>query len=100
MFQATECPGPYIKANIQNIIKDIKAVMKGVNPEPVKPTASYLVKVTANCLNIRSGPGTEKYKVVGQITDHGIYTIVEKIGTWGRLKSGAGWISLRYTKEV
>ena len=104
MFHATECPGPYIKANIQNIIKDIKAVMQGGNPEPVKPepekpAASYLVKVTANCLNIRSGPGT-KYKAVGQITDHGIYTIVETSGTWGKLKSGAGWISLRYTKEV
>ena len=102
MFQATECPGPYIKANINRIINDIKAMMKGEipAPEPVKPAAPFRVKVTANCLNIRSGPGTEKYKVVGQITDHGVYTIVEKIGTWGKLKSGAGWISLRYTKEV
>ena len=101
MFQATECPGPYIKANINRIINDIKALMQGEipAPEPEKPEASYLVKVTANCLNIRSGPGT-KYKAVGQIIDHGVYTIVEKIGTWGKLKSGAGWISLRYTKEV
>ena len=73
--------------------------MQGVNPEPEKPATSYLVKVTANCLNIRSGPGT-KYKAVGQITDHGIYTIVETSGNWGKLKSGAGWISLRYVKEV
>ena len=101
MFQATECPGPYIKANINRIINDIKAMMQGEipTPEPVKPATSYLVKVTANCLNIRSGPGT-KYKAVGQITDHGVYTIVETSGTWGKLKSGAGWISLRYTKEV
>ena len=103
MFQATECPGPYIKSNIQKIINDIKALMQNENLQPVKPepenAASYLVKVTANCLNIRIGPGT-KYKTVGQITDHGVYTIVETSGTWGKLKSGAGWISLRYTKEV
>ena len=104
MFQDTECPGPYIKSNIQKIINDIKALMQNENqqpvkPEPEKPAAYYLVKVTANCLNIRSGPGT-KYKTVGQITDHGVYTIVETSGTWGKLKSGAGWISLRYTKEV
>ena len=90
MFQATECPGPYIKANINRIINDIKAMMQGEIPEPVKQ-ASYLVKVTASCLNIRSGPGT-KYKAVGQITDHGVYTIIKTSGTWGKLKSGAGWI--------
>ena len=29
-----------------------------------------------------------------------VYTIVEQKGNWGRLKSGAGWISLSYTKKV
>lgn len=28
------------------------------------------------------------------------FTIVEQKGNWGRLKSGAGWISLSYTKKV
>ena len=28
------------------------------------------------------------------------YTIVEEKNGWGRLKSGAGWISLSYTKKV
>lgn len=60
---------------------------------------SYMVKITADVLNIRSGPGTN-YNVVGQISDHGIYTIVQKSGKWGKLKSGIGWISLNYTKKV
>ena len=59
----------------------------------------YKVKVTADVLNIRAGASTT-YKVVGQIKDKGIYTIVKTSGRWGKLKSGAGWIHLSYTKRV
>lgn len=66
-----------------------------------KPVASssYLVKVTADALNIRKGPGTN-YGINGSITNKGTYTIVETSGNWGKLKSGAGWICLDYTKRV
>lgn len=67
---------------------------------PVAPGfESYLVKVDTAVLNIRSGPGTG-YKIVGQVKRHGIFTIVEKKNGWGKLKSGAGWISLSYTKKI
>lgn len=64
----------------------------------------YTVKVTGNPLNIRKGPGTN-YATNGAITNNGVYTIVEEsTGTgatkWGKLKSGAGWISLDYTKRT
>lgn len=59
----------------------------------------FKVKVNVDVLNIRSGVGTS-CKIVGQIKDRGVYTIVEKQGSWGKLKSGAGWISLNYCKEV
>lgn len=64
----------------------------------------YLVKVTADCLYIRKGAGTNTAKV-GSITDKGVYTIVEEktvSGTtkWGKLKSGAGWISLDYVRKL
>lgn len=62
-------------------------------------TDSYLVKVTATKLNIRSGPSTS-YKIVGTIEDQGVYTIVETKGNWGKLKSKIGWISLSYTRRV
>ena len=58
----------------------------------------YTVKITANVLNVRSGPGTN-YKVVTSIKKNEVYTIVEKKNGWGKLKSGAGWISLKYTKK-
>lgn len=64
----------------------------------------YLVKVTVDCLYIRKGAGTNTVKV-GSITNKGVYTIVEEkqgIGAtkWGKLKSGAGWISLDYTEKI
>lgn len=59
----------------------------------------YKVKITASALNYRSGPGTN-YKINGTITDKGVYTIVEERNDWGKLKSGAGWISLKYTSKV
>lgn len=65
---------------------------------------SYLVKVTTDVLNIRKGPGTN-YGTNGAIRDKGTYTIVaESTGTgatkWGKLKSGAGWISLDYAAKT
>lgn len=58
----------------------------------------YTVKVTASALNIRQKPSTDS-KIMGVIRDQGIYTIVEVNGKWGKLKSGAGWIHLDYTKK-
>ena len=57
------------------------------------------MRVTATALNYRSGPGTN-YKVLGTIRDFGVYTIAERKNGWGKLKSGAGWIHLGYTKAL
>ena len=63
----------------------------------------YLITTTCDVLNIRSGAGTG-HSVVGAIREKAgkknKYTIVEEKNGWGRLKSGAGWISLSYTKKV
>ena len=102
MFQATECPGPYIKNHVKDIITRINNELC-IKEEPVeKPkneNRDFLVKVTCNCLNIRKEPNS-KSKKVGEITDHGVYTIIETNNGWGKLKSGAGWICLKYTKGV
>ena len=60
---------------------------------------SYRVKILHGALNIRQGPGTN-YSIVGVIRDRGVYTIVETNGTWGKLKSGKGWISLGWCKKL
>ena len=65
---------------------------------------SFLVKVGISNLNIRTGPGTD-YARTGKYTGVGIFTIVEvrsgkgSTAGWGRLKSGAGWISLDYATK-
>ena len=66
---------------------------------PSNSSMLYKVKVTVNALNIRSGAGTN-HSIVGCIRDKGIYTIVSEQNGWGKLKSGAGWISLAYTQRV
>lgn len=71
--------------------------------EPEEPTfQSYTVKITIKNLRIRKGPGTN-YASAGFIAP-AIYTIVEEkdglgASKWGRLKSGAGWISLDYVTK-
>lgn len=53
-----------------------------------------IYKVNVSDLNIRKGPGTN-YEITGQIKDKGSYTITEiQNGSWGKLKSGAGWINV------
>lgn len=65
----------------------------------------YVAKVTADVLNIRKGAGTN-YAKVGTVKKGEAYTIVEeKSGQgsnkgYGRLKSGAGWVSLDYMKKI
>jgi hypothetical protein len=59
----------------------------------------YLVRVTTGLLNVRAGAGTN-YKITTHLKRNEIYTIVAEKGNWGKLKSGAGWICLDYTKKV
>ena len=115
------CPGeylaskfPYIASEVNKKLTQKKTTTKSSSPAKKTTTSSsttkkstftpYKVKVTADSLNIRSGAGT-KFKVVGSVKKNEIYTIAaESSGTgakkWGKLKSGAGWISLDYTKRV
>lgn len=72
----------------------------------VPPTNSpeRKVRVIIPDLNIRKGPGTN-FDKTGKFIPPGVYTIVEiQNGTgsksgWGKLKSGAGWISLDFIIE-
>ena len=98
------CPAPYCGSTANNnawntLWKTITGSSTSSSKPPTSgstPSGSFTTRVTASALNIRSGPGKE-YKDVGTITDKGIYTIVEVKNGWGKLKSGTGWISLKYT---
>ena len=60
---------------------------------------NYKVKITATSLNIRKGAGTN-YGINGSVKKGQVFTIVEEKDGWGKLKSGAGWIKLEYTKKI
>ena len=72
--------------------------------EKAESFQSYLVQVSISNLNIRKGPGTN-YGKTGRFTGKGVFTIVEEskgsgATLWGKLKSGAGWISLDFAKKI
>lgn len=74
-------------------------------PEVKPASKDFKVQIDIANLNIRTGAGIE-YARTGHVTGVGVFTITEvKEGTgstagWGKLKSGAGWISLDYAKRV
>lgn len=98
----------YAKAILEYFGIKYKAKKSEVKVDKTKPVSGaskpvakgdYLVKVTVEALNVRSGPGVAN-GITAVIRDRGTYTIVETKSNWGKLKSGAGWICLDYTKKV
>lgn len=109
MFSRTACPGPYLERLITShkLEEDIKKNLTNNNmsynkteeTKEVKQTNNnFLVRVKINNLNIRELP-TAASKSKGYIKP-GVYTIVEKLNNWGKLKSGAGYICLDYTERI
>lgn len=84
---------------ITGVIK--KTSIQGYEGGSSTPTVatSYKVKITADVLNVRKGPGTNN-GITCRVKKNEVYTIVGESNEWGKLKSGAGWISLAYTKKL
>ncbi|RKI46513.1 N-acetylmuramoyl-L-alanine amidase [Clostridium paraputrificum] len=80
------------------IVEGITGQVVQEKPVETPSTISYTVKITADVLNVRVGAGTN-YKVNTQVRKGEVYTIVGESNGWGKLKSGAGWISLKYTSK-
>lgn len=119
-FANKACPGEYLYSRHGEIAAEVNRRLSGgtstgggvtTTPNTEKPATGgtgatvkpYLVRVTIPDLYIRKGPGTN-YGKNGFIKP-GIYTIVaESTGKgaakWGKLKSGAGWISLDYATKT
>lgn len=100
-FANKACPGDYLYNRHGQIAKEVNARL-GIKESGFK---SYKVEVNILNLNIRKGPGTN-YATTGDFTGKGVFTIVdERDGKgsargWGKLKSGAGWISLDYATKI
>lgn len=86
------CPEPYVRDAAAWVT--FKANLT-TNSSPT----GYLVRITANTLNVRAGAGVG-YRINTTVKKGEVYTIVDEYNGWGKLKSGAGWISLSYTQKV
>lgn len=105
-FSATECPGEYLYSRMGAIAAEVnKQLSPKTTTTSTETNKYYMIKVTASALNVRKGPGMN-YDVVDRIRDKGVYTIVDETAGegsskgWGKLKSGAGWISLNYVNKI
>lgn len=62
---------------------------------------AFKVKIIISSLNVRSGAGTS-FKAVSLVKKGETFTITKTQGSWGYLKSGAGWINIsdKYVKRL
>lgn len=106
-FAAKACPGDYLYSRHEWIANEVnKRLGVEQSTELEKETnVPYRIRVanvsSGDVLNIRAEPSSKAAKV-GELAynDPNIYTIVEERNGWGRLKSGIGWIYLKYTVRV
>ena len=74
------------------LLSDIKSWVWDYDVEKVG-SQSFLVEIICNELNIRQSSDFNS-KVVGTVKKGDVYTIIEESNGLGKLKSGAGWISM------
>ena len=113
-YASKACPGDWLYNRMGEIAAAVNAKLgaAGETVQPTKPAddkpvsgvgvSPYTVRITTAVLNVRKGPGTN-YGIAMQVKNGEVFTIVEEYKngstTWGKLKSGVGWISLAYTKK-
>lgn len=70
--------------------------------EPTQKNTDFLVRVSIQNLNVRQAPSLSAKRTGFAKT--GVYTITETKTAdgyeWGKLKSGIGWIALKYTNRL
>ena len=100
MFNATGCPGPWMKAHTQDLCNKVNALLNSSTEQDTPKVEGKIVTLTAGT-NIYDAPGGKR---VGDISASNKFTIVEEktVGDtkYGKLKSGAGWVILEITKPT
>ena len=82
--------------NLDYTLKNAETQSNVSQPAPALP---YTAKVIATTLNVRQGPGTN-YPIVRTVSFGSVYTITEEQNGFGHLKSGVGWVSLKYMQKT
>jgi len=101
-FAAKACPGDWLMNHMNDLVSKVNNRLNPVAPKPI-PANSYIVRIKTD-LNVRKEPNATS-KIVTVVRKGSAYTIVEEIknkngSTWGKLKSGVGFINLKYTERI
>lgn len=99
--------GNWIKVKVNNKTGYVyKRYLNDVKPDSEKDKDEIVetktVSITADSLNIRSGPG-KNYKIIGDLPRDATATVIgEPTGKWYKISYGNnyGYISSKYTKDV
>ena len=75
-----------------------KSASSASTPKVEETFKPYTIKITADLLNVRAGAGTS-YAINTTVRKNEVFTIVAEQNGWGQLKSGAGWINLKYAQK-
>lgn len=104
-FKNKACPGDYLYGKHSYIAKQVNKKLQNdttstKKDKEVQNKGTYKVKLLED-LNIRKTPNGTIVKTNGAKKGT-VYTIIETQGSFGKLKSGAGWISVssKYVKRV
>ena len=104
-FANKSCPGDWLYERLGDLASRVTDILAGTDSSIDDndtatdfPNVPFSVKVIIDNLNYRSEPSMSG-EILGQ-TGKGVFTIVEVSDGWGRLKSGAGWISLDYAERI
>lgn len=95
MFANTSCPGKYLESKFPEIAQEVNKRLGNASAV----NHNFMVRVTASALNVRAGAGVQ-YKINTVVKKGEAFTIVDELNGWGKLKSGVGWISLKYTEKI
>lgn len=101
-FQNKACPGDYLYNLHGQIAQEVNSRLDGTSkPAYTVSDSKGTGTVTADTLNVRSGPSTG-YGIIGSISGGSTVSITGKSGGWFRIafKGGPGFVSSSYIKLI
>lgn len=94
-WSGKNCPHKTMELGWQRFLNMIQVELNKLDNK----VATTTVKITTDILNVRQSASATS-KITTTVKKGGVYTVIEEQNGWGKLKSGAGWINLRYTKRI
>ena len=94
-WSGKNCPHKTMELGWQRFLNMIQVELNKLDNK----VATTTVKITTDILNVRQSASATS-KITTTVKKGGVYTVIEEQNGWGKLKSGAGWINLRYAKRI